>query len=485
MYDAWGRRFRYAVSVTMTASGAFSGACPLGAITVNDSTGAARTTDAAYALISAGANGHGGFTSNGVIFSGGSTNTDERTNCHCNSSGSVLTYSGTYVEKLPTASSGTYTNAFDDLVTFAEAWQLQTPSTYSSAIACVSPYYLYVADASNTRVAIFSSTGSYITDFGGGGSFVGGFSPTAIATDSSGNLYTTPYPSGSVWTYGIRKFNSAGSYLGSIGSFTQGTGLGQMGPVAAGFPVLGMAIDTSGNIWMPDRQNYRMYVLNQSGSILFTFGGGGNGGTCPAASTCTVSGSNCAACTSTSSCYCNSGTDNGQFSSGGPNHVAIDSFGSVWATDTSNNRVEKFDGGGNFLLQIPCASGPCAAGDAGSFQNVTDIAFDSSGNIYLLNGSRCDVEEFNSSGSYITEFLGPGNCGNASGSIPSSNAYGLAVDPNGNFWLSDQTNQRVEEWNSAGSFLRQIGCASGACSAGSTTKSQFNNPYGLAITNSR
>src|SRR5579884_4060684 len=92
MYDGWGNRFRYAVDTRMTAINAFSlmqTGCVNGAITVYGgpnypATGnPARTTGSIYALISHGANGHGGITKNAVVTNAGSLNSDELTNCHC------------------------------------------------------------------------------------------------------------------------------------------------------------------------------------------------------------------------------------------------------------------------------------------------------------------------------------------------------------------------------------------------------------------
>src|ERR1017187_256646 len=58
MYDGWGRRFRYAAASATTATGSLPAGVPslcgsaASGITVNDVTGAARTTAAIYALIS-------------------------------------------------------------------------------------------------------------------------------------------------------------------------------------------------------------------------------------------------------------------------------------------------------------------------------------------------------------------------------------------------------------------------------------------------
>ena len=58
---------------------------------------------------------------------------------------------------------------------------------------------VYVADNGNDRVQKFSSTGAFITEWGGSGSGDGQFStPCGIAVDSVGSVYVTEYASNRV-----------------------------------------------------------------------------------------------------------------------------------------------------------------------------------------------------------------------------------------------------------------------------------------------
>ncbi len=169
MYDGWGRRFRYAVDPTYTASNSLpfpiGGLCSASAksITVQDAAAGNRTTTGIYAIISHGANGHGAYTSNGVTFNAASANTDEQTNCHCNSSGVSTTYTPTYVEKVPLQNPANALDSFDDIVTFKEGWQMQTQNfPLTTAATCV-----YVVDW-NPRVQVFSTGGTYLGQWGDG-----------------------------------------------------------------------------------------------------------------------------------------------------------------------------------------------------------------------------------------------------------------------------------------------------------------------------
>ncbi len=127
MVDGWKRRFTYAVTIKLTENEAFEvydiyENCP--SITVQNDSGANRTTDGAYVVLSHGPNGHGAFTAQATRWNAGSTNVSERANCNCLVNGAFdITYNPVYVQRSPTIAN---TNSFDDLVRYRERWQLQT-----------------------------------------------------------------------------------------------------------------------------------------------------------------------------------------------------------------------------------------------------------------------------------------------------------------------------------------------------------------------
>jgi hypothetical protein len=51
---------------------------------------------------------------------------------------------------------------------------------------------------------------------------------------------------------------------------------------------------------------------------------------------------------------------------------------------------------------------------------------------------------------------------------------------NGNFWVTDCTNNRVQKFNSSGTYIGRLGCSTGACASG-TGNGQFNCAWGIAI----
>ena len=127
MYDAWGRKFAYAVDKRVTATRAMlsMGLNEMCKVTVKDAGGGDRTTGGLYTLLSFGPDGHGGYNKNGTRVSTGSINADTLTNCHCDAAAAATAYAPTYVQKEATETT-TATDTFDDVVRFKERWQMMT-----------------------------------------------------------------------------------------------------------------------------------------------------------------------------------------------------------------------------------------------------------------------------------------------------------------------------------------------------------------------
>lgn len=130
MYDGWGRKFEYAIDQELAAARAFKFIPPMAndcAIPVsNGPTGlpAIRSSGAIYVLVSAGPNGHGGYTKAGTRHSSGSTNSYEQANCHCNSSATSTNPGANQKYVLREQVGSTGTAGFDDIVRYKERWQM-------------------------------------------------------------------------------------------------------------------------------------------------------------------------------------------------------------------------------------------------------------------------------------------------------------------------------------------------------------------------
>ena len=119
----------------------------------------------------------------------------------------------------------------------------------------------------------------------------------------------------------------------------------------------------------------------------------------------------------------------------------------IYVTDYSNNRVQKFDGNGNFVL----AFGSAGSGN-GQFQNPRGITVDKSGNVWVVDLANYRVQEFDSNGNYLNQIAGGGWGPNNLLQYPKS----VLVDRSGNIWITDD-NGEVREYNSGGNVILTIG----------------------------
>lgn len=142
------------------------------------------------------------------------------------------------------------------------------------------------------------------------------------------------------------------------------------------------------------------------------------------------------------------GVTNGLF--GSIAGVAKDSTGKIYAADGVNNRIQVFDGSGNYLSQFPIIG----AGFPTNF--ITGIYIDSSDNIFAADTFNHKIQKYNSAGVFQFEF---GVFGAAPGQLwaPAN----VSTDSIGNIYVADPTNGNLQKFDSGGTFITQIGTGGG------------------------
>ena len=128
------------------------------------------------------------------------------------------------------------------------------------------------------------------------------------------------------------------------------------------------------------------------------------------------------------------GSGDGQFDF--PIDVAVDSAGDIYVADSGNDRVQKFDSSGNFLLKF----GSLGSGD-GQFDSPTGVAVDSAGDIYVSDRDNHRIQIFNSSGVFQSKF---GSLGTGLGQFNSPRS--IAVDSAGDIYVADTINNRIQKF---------------------------------------
>jgi len=279
---------------------------------------------------------------------------------------------------------------------FLLTWGSAATFNIPSGVAVDSSGNVYVTDTLNNRIEKFSSTGTFITEWGSSGSLNGEFnSPIGVAVDSLGNVFVTDSVNNRV-----EKFTSTGTFITKWG--TLGTGNGAFnGPTF-------LATDPSGNVYVTDTDNTRVQKFSNTGAFITKWGSFGSGPS--------------------------------EFES--PYGIAVDSAGNVYVADHLTQIVQKFSSSGAFLLSWGTSgTGP------GQFSQASGVAVDSSGNVYVTDTTNFRVEEFTSKGIYVTAWgcadAGQGCLGGSvNGQFESP--FGIAVDSFGNAYVVDSTNDRVE-----------------------------------------
>jgi DNA-binding beta-propeller fold protein YncE len=257
---------------------------------------------------------------------------------------------------------------------------------------------VYVADRGNSRVQKFGPNGAFISKWGtpgtGDGEFTGVF---GIAIDAAGNVYTTEIGNGIAGSpQRVQKFDSSGNFLTKWG--TPGAGPGQFDTPS------GIAVSpANGDVYVVDRFNNRIQRFAPDGTFVSAWG--------------------------------SFGAADGMFRS--PLGIAIDSDGQVYVADHSNARVQKFDANGNFISRWDVAAPSGIAVDNSGHVLVTTLFGPPQVMIHTTSGTL--VTQFGSEGAGVGQFRQP---------------EGIAVHPEGDIYVSDSGNNRIQEFRDNAGFPR-------------------------------
>jgi hypothetical protein len=246
--------------------------------------------------------------------------------------------------------------------------------------------------------------------------------PHGVAYDTAGNAYIADTDENV-----IRKVNTSGIITTVAGDGEQGYGGdgGQATEAQLDSPA-GVAVDTSGNIYIADTHNNVVReVLASSGNIATIAGTG----------VASFSGDGAAATAATLS-Y--------------PTAVAVDTSGNVYIADTNNHRIREISGGN--ITTVAGDGEQFYAGDGvlattTGLDSPTGIAVDAAFNLYIGDTLNQRVRKVTYSTGLISTLIGTGEKGfTGDGYGPSAalaRPRGLAVDSSGDLYLADSDNQRV------------------------------------------
>ncbi|HLK18393.1 MAG TPA: SMP-30/gluconolactonase/LRE family protein [Bryobacteraceae bacterium] len=236
-------------------------------------------------------------------------------------------------------------------------------------------------------------------------------SPDRVIVDSSGKIYIAD---GVNWR--IRQI-SGGTINTIAGSGTEGyTGDGAAATKAELSDPTGIALDSSGNLYIADASNNVVRMVSTSGNIT------------------TFAGNHSAGFTGDGGVAVDAELSN-------PTAVAVDSFGNVFICDSGNNVIRKVSSANIFTV---------VGGAATQLQlNQPDgIAFDSKGAMYIADTGNRRIVKFVPG--YISVIAGTGELGDSGDGGPAVKAalgdpMGLAVDAAGNLFIADTFNSKIRK----------------------------------------
>jgi uncharacterized protein (TIGR03437 family) len=252
-----------------------------------------------------------------------------------------------------------------------------------------------------------------------------------VAVDSSGNVYVAER-----FTNKVRKISASTGIIspfaggGAPANIGEGGQATQAGLVFTGATHIGLAADTNGNLYIADPGTNRVRKVNSAGIITTVAGAGGLGN-----SGFSGDGGPATAAQLTS-----------------PSGVALDSAGNIYIADTGNGRIRKVDTSG-VITTVAGRGNGSALGDGGPALNAqlgtpSEVAVDSSGNIYIADVGNNAIRKVDITGK-ITSILhgGFGFCSpNTIAAVAADigRAPGLAVDKSGNLYIANSSANCVQ-----------------------------------------
>ncbi|GAA3403214.1 fibronectin type III domain-containing protein [Paenibacillus hodogayensis] len=277
---------------------------------------------------------------------------------------------------------------------------------YPNGVAVDKSGNVYVADTDNNRIQKRSADTGQWTEWGksGGqsGNELGEFTyPNGVAVDSSGNVYVADSDNNR-----IQKRNADTGQWTELGN-QYGGELGQFA-----YPT-GVAVDSSGNVYVADKYNHRIQKRNAETGQWTEWGKSGG----------------------------QSGNELGQFTY--PNGVAVDSSGNVYVADANNSRIQKRNADTGQWTEWG-KSGGQYGNELGEFAYPNGVAVDSIGNVYVADSGNSRIQKRNADTGQWTEW---GKSGGQSGNELGEFDYpmGVAVDSRGNVYVADPENNRIQK----------------------------------------
>ena len=257
-----------------------------------------------------------------------------------------------------------------------------------------------------------------------GADFPSGYDPPGLAVDSSGNLFIADQIN-----FRIRKVGTGGIITTVAGNGASAySGDGGAAIFASLGLATGVAVDGMGNLFIAEQGDNRIRKIGTNGIITTVAGNGTNG----------FSGDGGAA--TNAELY-------------GPTGLAVDGLGNLFIADSNNGRIREVRTNG--IISTVAGNGACCdSGDSGAATNAalaypTAVGLDGFGNLFIVQGFNDSVREVDTNG-VITTVAGNGTPGSFGAGIAATNAglslpQGVTLDGSGNIFIADSGHSNIRK----------------------------------------
>jgi serine/threonine-protein kinase len=283
---------------------------------------------------------------------------------------------------------------------------------------------LYVADSRNNMIRKINVDGVVTTLAGcgiagssdGKGDIASFFYPEGVAVDKKGNLYVADTHNGL-----IRRISPDGFVTTLAGQRIYHTIPGMDTVVRFDNPA-GIAVDSSGNVYVADCGNDLIRKISPDGKVQNIAGNGKRGVNDGVGSI--------------ASFYL-------------PGGIALDSIGNIYVADTYNNMIRKISPAGfvTTLAGKVLKGVSNGRGSAASFSHPAGLIVGPGGNIFVADVGNNRIRKISPDG-VVTNFAGSGARGSTNGRDTIASfyrPYGVAADKSGNIYVADYLNNLIRK----------------------------------------
>ncbi len=162
-----------------------------------------------------------------------------------------------------------------------------------------------------------------------------------------------------------------------------------------------------------------------------------------------------------------------------PTDVLLDSIGNIYVADFDNNRIQKWTQATNSISTVAGSSSGQSGITSSLLSGPSGIFVDTVGNIYIADYRNNRVQKWGPGASSGTTVAGSpaGTAGNAANLLSSPRA--VSVDNNGNIYVADMGNNRIQKW--APGANTGITVAGNSAGASGSASNLLNTPTGIFV----